>query len=62
MPQCIAYLRRELITKIAGGSGGGFTGDNGPALDARMLAPNGVAVDAAGNVYIADTDNNRIRR
>ena len=52
----------DIITRIAGGGGGGFSGDNGPAVDARMLAPAGIAVDAAGNLYITDTDNNRIRR
>ena len=54
-----------IITTIAGtGSGGlgGFSGDNGPAINAGLNAPNGVAVDAAGNLYIADTWNNRIRR
>ena len=41
---------------------GGGLGDNGPAVEARLHRPEGVAVDAAGNIYIADTSNNRIRR
>ena len=50
------------ITTIAGSSTSGFSGDNGPAALARLNAPESVAVDAAGNVYIADTENHRIRR
>jgi uncharacterized protein (TIGR03437 family) len=51
-----------IITTIAGGPTNGFSGDNGPAAAALLNAPQSVAVDAAGNVYIADTDNQRIRR
>jgi uncharacterized protein (TIGR03437 family) len=50
-----------IISNIAGGSGG-FSGDNGPALNARLLGVAGVATDSAGNIYVADTGNNRIRR
>ena len=48
------------ITTIAGG--GGFGEDGGPATQARLNLPNGVAVDSAGNLYIADTNNDRIRK
>ena len=55
------------ITTVAGAGefgfgGGGFGGDGGPAIDARLNRPYGVAVDGAGNLYIADSFNNRIRK
>ena len=50
------------ITAIAGTGECGFTGDRGQAASAAVNAPSAVAVDAAGNVYIADTGNCRIRR
>ena len=51
-----------VITRIAGGNGYGFGGDGGPATAARLAAPTDVALDASGNIYIADGGNNRIRR
>jgi sugar lactone lactonase YvrE len=41
---------------------GGFAGDNGPAADARLYAPTGLAVDTHGNLFIADTYNKRVRK
>jgi len=49
------------ITTVAGNGNGGFSGDGGPATSAALSGPQGVAVDSAGNLYIADTSNNRIR-
>jgi sugar lactone lactonase YvrE len=48
------------ITTVAG-TGMGFSGDGGPASSAVLSSPNGVAVDGAGNLYIADTGNHRVR-
>lgn len=52
------------ITTIAGSGDtyGGFGGDGGPATSARLAYPSGVALDAAGHLYIADESNHRIRR
>jgi sugar lactone lactonase YvrE len=49
------------IYTIVGDGTIGFSGDGGPALDAELGEPAGVAVDGAGNVLIADYGNNRIR-
>ncbi len=49
------------ITTIAGNGVEAFTGDNGPATSASIDSPNGLALDAAGNLYIADTHNGRVR-
>ena len=50
------------ITRFAGTGSAGFRGDGGEAQFARLSAPNDVAFDAAtGSVYVADTENNRIR-
>ena len=50
------------ITTIAGTGERGFSGDSGPATSARVNSPDGVATDGAGNIYIADSSNHRIRR
>ena len=57
----IRKVSNGFITTIAGGGVGGFSGDGGSSTSARLNLPEGVAVDSAGNVYIADVQNNRIR-
>jgi uncharacterized protein (TIGR03437 family) len=51
-----------IITTVAGNGVSTYGGDNGPALSAQLNGPQGVAVDGAGNLYIADTENNRVRK
>jgi len=51
-----------IISTVAGNGDPGFSGDRGPAVRAQLNNPRGIALDAAGNVYIADTGNGRIRK
>jgi uncharacterized protein (TIGR03437 family) len=50
-----------IITTVAGNGQYGYGGDNGQATKAKLAGPTGVAVDASGNLYIADSGNERIR-
>ena len=52
---------RRAAWTVAGNGTAGFAGDGGLATSAELDLPYGVAVDSAGNLYIADTQNNRIR-
>ena len=51
-----------IITTIAGTGAQDFTGDGGPAVQAALNSPSGLAVDAQGNVYIGDSQNERVRK
>ncbi len=50
------------IKTVAGTGAAGFSGDDGSAVSAQLNHPRGVAVDSAGNIYIADSDNHRVRK
>jgi len=52
---------RGVLTVMAGTGKKDFSGDSGPATSATLNSPGGVVVDAVGNLYIADTMNNRVR-
>ena len=52
----------QVINTIAGSGTQGFSGDTGQAPSAQLNFPTGVAVDSAGNFYIADSNNHRIRK
>jgi sugar lactone lactonase YvrE len=51
-----------IITTIAGTGTPGFSGDTGSATSSNLFLPHGITIDSAGNLYLADTENHRIRR
>ncbi len=59
---CKVDVSTGIITTVAGNGSHGFSGDGGPATAAQLYSPRGVAVDGAGNIYIANPYNNRIRK
>lgn len=59
---CIRKVTSGTITTIAGTGAAGFSGDGGAAASALLNLPTALAVDGAGNLYIADTNNHRIRK
>jgi hypothetical protein len=58
----IRKVSNGVITTVAGNGTAGFSGDNGSATVAELDFPSAVAVDSAGNLYIADSLNLRIRK
>ena len=52
----------QILTSVAGNGTQGYSGDNGPATQASLNRPEGVALDKQGNLYIEDQDNNLIRK
>lgn len=54
-------LKSQRIFHVAGTGASGFTGNDGPALQATLKGPKGIALDNMGNVYLADTESHSIR-
>jgi hypothetical protein len=57
-----SQLSEFTITTVAGNGTGGYSGDGGPAINAELDDPNGIAVDLAGNLYIAEYLGQRVRK
>jgi len=62
MPHILKLETDGTTSMIAGNGPDGFSGDEGPATLAVLNTPQGLAVDAAGNIYVADYGNNRVRK
>lgn len=64
MPESLASedLPKFIISTVAGTGEGGFSGDGGPATDAKFSPVTAVAIDSLGNLYIADNGNRRVRK
>ncbi|HLH44532.1 MAG TPA: IPT/TIG domain-containing protein [Bryobacteraceae bacterium] len=60
--QRVRMLSGGSITTVAGNGAAGYGGDGGPATSAQINSPAGLAVDKAGNLYIADFSNNAVRK
>src|ERR1035437_8865369 len=59
---CTIAGNAQIVTTIAGNGIGGYSGDGGQAILAQINNPSGITYDAAGNIYIGDSGNNRIRK
>ena len=59
---CVLKLSNGSISLAAGNGTAGFSGDGGPASNAAINPPTGIAFDRAGNLYISDSQTNRIRK
>ena len=58
----IRKVSKGVITTVAGNGMQGFSGDNASATSAQLMTPSDVTVDAAGNLYVVDAGNHRIRK
>jgi uncharacterized protein (TIGR03437 family) len=59
---CFAQAPKFTISTVAGVGTSGFTGDGGPATAANLAFPAAITFDSAGNMYIADASNSRVRK
>jgi sugar lactone lactonase YvrE len=57
-----AFAQAPVVSAVAGTGTAGFSGDGGPATSADLNAPSEVTVDSKGNLFIADRNNNRVRK
>ena len=57
-----SYVPPSVFNNVAGNNVAGFSGDGGQARFAQLNKPAGIAMDAAGNIFLADTNNSRIRK
>ena len=60
--QVIRVISGGIVNTVAGNNTNGFSGDFGPAINAQLREPFGATVDSAGNLYVSDTYNNRVRK
>jgi len=62
LPGTFTALTATPISTLAGTGASGFSGDGGPAAQAQIASRGGIAIDAAGNIYFADSASARVRR
>ncbi len=56
-------LQKKMLFRVAGiGGKAGYSGDNGPAIKAKLAGPKGISLDKQGNIFLADTESHTIRR
>lgn len=60
--QRVPTIANGIITTVAGTGTAGYSGDGGPATNATINSPYGLATDKAGNLYIADFNNQAVRK
>ncbi len=58
----IRRVSNGVITTVAGTGTAGFSGDGGPAINAELNGPTGLSLDSAGNLYVVDSNNSRVRK
>ncbi len=59
---CIGQIHGQIISTVVGNGTAAYNGDGGPAINAEISAPNDIAIDKKGNMYIVDYGNNIIRK